>query len=207
MKIYIAISAIILAAATGLVWKIDGGLAAARSDERRLAAEAARLGISLGDAHLARSTKRKRVDRDEDEKARKLAVEYNTEAKKWEPVVTLDDAAEERYRDIHQRIEALDSSRLKIFITDVLASKDLHELVRAERAVSLLGILAKKDPEGALALFKEHYAAIKICLSAESVISKSLGSWVKDDPTAAVEWMKKNAHRFPERHNCRRLVR
>lgn len=196
MKISIAISALILAAAAGLGWKIDAQLAAARADERKLAAEAAGFGISIGDEPWISGTRRERVNREE--VARRLAAEFNTEANKWESVRSLDPSDQQRGREIRQRLEALEPSQLRTIIADMLASKDHPERIRTERAVGLLGILAKKDPKGALALFVEFYAIIRIAPRAGSVISDSLESWAKDDPLAAVEWMKKNPGQLPE---------
>jgi hypothetical protein len=195
MKRSIFISLLIMAVAAGLVWKIDRQLAAARTDGKRLAAEVKRLGVSGGNAQPNRSAKRDRSDRDAE--ARQLANEYNAEAKKWESVAIMDNATEARYVEMHRRIEALDSARLKAFVTDVLKDRDVHEIMRAERAVKLLPLLAKKDPQGALSLFKEHYAAIGISPGAGNVIPECLSAWASNDPFAAVEWIKKNAEEFP----------
>ena len=196
MKITIAITALILAAATGFSWKIDGRLAAARAEERKLSAEAAGFGISIGDGHLIRSVKRERVDREVE--AKRFAVEFYAEATKWESVRSMDSAAQASYRDLCKRFEALEPSQMKSIITDLLASKDLPGRIRAESAVALLGILARKDPHGALALITEYYGAIRIVPHAQSIISDCLGAWAKDDPAATVEWMKKNPGVFPE---------
>lgn len=195
MKRSIFISLLIMAVAAGLGWKIDRQLAAARTDEKRLAAEVKRLGVSGGDAQPNRSAKRGRPDRDAE--AKQLAIDYNTEAKKWESVAIMDKATEARYVEMHRRIEALDSVRLKAFVTDVLINKDVHEIMRAERAVKLLPLLAKKDPRGALGLFKEHHAAIGISPGAWNVIPECLGAWAKNDPFAAMEWITENAVEFP----------
>lgn len=195
MKITIAITALILAAATGISWKIDGKLAAARAEERNLSAEAAGFGISVGDGHPIRRAKRERVDREME--AKRLAVEFYAEATKWESVRSMDSAAQANFRDLCKRFEALEPSQMKSIITDLLASKDLPGRIRAESAVALLGILARKDPHGALALCTEYYGAIKIVPHAQSVISGCLGAWAKEDPAAAVDWMKKNPGDFP----------
>ena len=196
MKISIAISVMILAAAAGLGWQIDRRLAAARTVERQLAAEAARLGISAGDAHATRSAKRIRIDREAE--ARLLAVEYiqlvQASAKGEKP----DEILQTRYRDFSVRIAALDAASLKILIADVLDSQELDEQNRAEQAVLLLRGYARNDPRAALAFVVEHSASLKGVKSIEYVFSDSLGKWAKDDPISAVEWMKKNAVEFPD---------
>ncbi len=196
MKITIAISVLILAAAAGLGWQIEGRIAAARADQKQLSAEAARFGISVGDTHSTRSAKRVRIDREAE--ARLLAIEYIQLAKASETNRKPDEASQTRYRDCFARISALDASSLKILVAELLASPELDGKKRAEQVVHLLRmVLANKDPRAALAFVMEHSAALKKANHIEYVISDSLGNWAKDDPLAAVAWMKKNAAEFP----------
>ncbi len=194
MKIIIAISVLILAAAAGLAWQIDGRLAAARADQKQLATEANRLGISVGDTHSTRLAKRSRIDRETE--ARRLAIEYIQLTKESENGGKRDDASQARYRDCYARISALDASNLKILIAALLSSWELDEKKWTEQVVHLLRVtLARKDPRGALEFVMEYSAALKDA-GIEYVISDSLGNWAKDDPLATVEWMKKNAAEF-----------
>jgi hypothetical protein len=196
MKISIAISALILATAAGLGWQIEGRIAAARADERKLATEAAQFGISVGDTHSSRSAKRVRIDREAE--ARLLAIESVQLTKESENGGKRDEASQARNRDWYARVSALDASSSKILIAALLSSRELEEKKRAEQVVYLLRVtLAGKDPRGALAFVMEHSAALKNADGIEYVISDSLGNWAKDDPLAAVEWMKKNAAAFP----------
>lgn len=198
MKISIAISALILAAALGLGWMIDGRLAAARVKEHQLTAEAQRLGISDGDAHSTRSANRVRIDRNVE--AKLIAVEQIQLVKALEQGGRRDEAWKKRSQECYERIAALDASGLKILITDLLASEELSQKGRAEAVSWFLSVnLAEKDPRGALAFATEHVAALshdRSCMA--EIISNSLGHWAKDDPLAAVEWMKKNAAEFPD---------
>jgi hypothetical protein len=198
MKISIAISALILAAALGLGWMIDGRLAAARVKEHQLTAEAQRLGISDGDAHSTRRANRVRIDRNAE--AKLLAVEKIQLAKALEQGGRRDEAWKKRSQECYERIAALDASGLKILITELLASEELSQKSRAEAVSWFLSVnLAEKDPRGALSFATEHVAALshdRSCMA--EIISNSLGHWAKDDPLAAVEWMKKNAVEFPD---------
>ena len=197
MKISITVSALILAAAMAVGWKIDGRRDAARTDQSKLAAEAKRFGISVGGAYPTRSTKRERVDREAE--ARQLTAEYIQLNKLTENGGWLDEATQEAYIKCSARISALDVSSLKILITAVLVSRELEEKTRNERVAQLLGMaLANKDPRATLEFAKEHSAALKDTKGVEYLISYSLGTWAKDDPQAAVEWMKNNAAEFPD---------
>ena len=197
MKLSIVISALILAAAVGLGWQIDGRLAAACNDGRKLTAEAAKLGISISNDHATRSAKRVRIDSEAE--ARLLAVEYIHLTKLSAKGGKLDEASQTRYRNCFARISALDASSSKTLIADVLSNQELEKKHRIEQVTFLLStVLATKDPRTALKFVKEHSAALKDADGVENVISSSLGTWAKDDPAAAVEWMKKNAVEFPE---------
>ncbi len=194
MKFPITITIIILAVAGGLSWQVEMRLIAARADENILILEASRLGVSGGNDDLTRSEKRVRPNLDTE--AKELAAEYDREAKKWESATIIDDA-DDSYFKIHQRLEGIDSLRLKVFITDILTDKSLLEIMRAERALKLLPILAKKDPETALALFREFYTTIKFSPGAGNIIPECLGAWAKNDPFAAVKWIEENALEYP----------
>ncbi len=196
MKLSIAISALILAAAAGLVWQIDGRLAAACNYERKLASEAAKLGISIRHDQTVRSTKRQRVNREAE--ARRLAVEFIKMAKQCEKGVEIDVAAQQRFQEIYQRTSLLDASQLKIRILELLTTKELSQKGRVNHLISALWTYAEKDPRDALALLTKHFAILKDHPHSQDVLSSSLGTWAKDDPAAAVEWMKKNAAEFPD---------
>lgn len=196
MKVSMAISGLIIALAAWLVWHLDARVAITRGEERKLGAESWQLRKSVDDDCSLRSNRYERPDRDVE--ARRLAVEYNLWAKKWESVADLDAAMSERYSEIHKRIAALDSTRLREFITDVLDDEDTSAVMRAERAVKLIPLLAKKDAKAALALFAEFYNAIKISPGAGNVVPECLMAWANYDALAAVEWIKKHRVEFPE---------
>lgn len=196
MKTSIALSALILAAATGLGWLIDGRLDAARIEERKLATESVHLGIPLDDAPSLRTTRRERPNYDVE--ARRFAGEFIQLAKEIEQGGRTDVAAQEHFQDLYQQISSLHASQLKILIVELLTTKELGEKNRANRLVHALWAYADKDGQDALALFTRHIAILKDHPNGGDVVSASLGNWAKDAPLAAVEWMKKYAVEFPE---------
>lgn len=182
----------ILAIAAVIVWRIDTRLADARAIGGKLVAESGGPGIRTGDI---RATDRNRPSRAErEQEAKRLAVAYIALPKAKQRIVI---PSVEYATDVEQQIAALDPSRLKIFIADVLASMELDGTIVPERVNNLLRNLARNDPRGALALFTEHASVCRKDLGFD-VVSTALGAWAKDDPLAAVEWMKKNAGEFPE---------
>lgn len=186
------ISAIILAVAAIVGWRIDARLARTRAEENVLAAEAARLGISAGDTHPARKVRPSRTARAQE--AKQLAVAYIALPKAKQRIVI---PSVEYGTDVERQIATLDTSQLKIFLADVLAAMELDRTIVPERVNSLLTNLARIDPRSALDLFTKHASVCRKDLGSD-VVSTALGVWAKDDPVAAAEWVKENAGEFPE---------
>jgi hypothetical protein len=192
MKTSIGISAVILMAAAIVGWRIDARHAAIRVEENVLAAEAARLRIGTGDAHPARNVRPSHAAREQE--AKQLAVAYIALPKARQRIVI---PSVESATDVERQIAALDTSQLKTFLADVLASMELDGTIVPERVNHLLANLARIDPRGALALFTKHASVCRRNLGS-NVVSTALGAWAKDDPIAAAAWIKENAGEFPE---------
>jgi hypothetical protein len=58
--------------------------------------------------------------------------------------------------------------------------------------------LANDHPQAALALFTESSDLFDADGMGGHVISSSLAKWAKDDPLAALEWVRKNSTKFPD---------
>ncbi len=196
MKIQIVTPAIILAIAAVFGWQIDDRHHAAIAEQQKLVAESRQLGIVGNDGHAQRT--RKMVRGGHETEAKQLALEYAAQAKEWWARTMMDKATRRRYDAIHRRISTLEPSQLRIFIRDVLASMDLGEKRQAEHALSLLGTLVVRDPAGVLAFFTENSSALRLVRGSEYFVGSALGNWAKEDPLAALEWMRKNAAEYPE---------
>ena len=188
----IGISVMILEVAAAVGWRIDARLADTRAEENVLAAEAARLKVGTGDTHPARKIRPSRAEREQE--AKQLAVAYIALPKARQRIVI---NSVEYATAVERQIAALDTSRLKIFLADVLAAMELDGTIVAERVNRLLTNLARNDPRGALDLFTKHASICRKDLNC-NVVSTALGAWAKDDPIAAAAWMKENAGEFPE---------
>ena len=188
----IRISAIILAVAAIVGWRIDARLAKTRAEENVLVAEAARLGISADDTQPARKVRPSPAESEQE--AKQLAVAYIALPKAKQRIVI---PSVEYGTDVERQIATLDTSQLKIFLADVLAAMELDGTIVPERVNSLLTNLARIDPRSALDLFTKHASVCRKDLSS-NVVSTALGVWAKDDPVAAAEWVKENAGEFPE---------
>jgi hypothetical protein len=188
----IKISALILVLAAIAGWLIDGRLADTRAEEGVLAAEAARLGVGIGDTQAARRVRPSHAAHEQE--AKQLAVAYLALPKARKRI---GNGSVEYGTDVDRQIAALDTSQFKIFLADVLVSMELDGTIVPERVNYLLSNLARNDPKGALELFMKHSAVCRKDFGCD-VVSTALGAWAKYDPFAAVEWIKKNAGEFPE---------
>lgn len=204
MKISIAISILILAAAAGLGWRDHRQLAAIRKNHAKLVAEAATLGIAFDPENSAdpvRVTKRERENREAE--ARLVAVELIAFAKEMEAADKIggppDAAAQKRLMDFMDRMMSLDSAQLKILIAEIRATQDLKDETRQGLIGFSIMTLANDHPQAALALFTESSDLFKEGAGmGEHVISSALARWAKDDPLEALKWVKKNGAKFPD---------
>ena len=203
MKISIALSLLILAAAAGLGWHDHQRLAQVRESHEKLVAEAATLGISSNSSNPAapvRITKRERENREA--AAKDAAAEFIAFAKEMEAIGKnggpRDEAMQTRILAILDRMMALDASQLKILIAEIRASKDLKDESRTALIGFSIMTLANDHPQAALALFTESSDLLGDDDMDTHVISSSLAKWATDDPMAALEWVRNNAEKHSD---------
>jgi hypothetical protein len=96
------------------------------------------------------------------------------------------------------RMMSLDTSQLKIVIAEFRASKEVGDEMRRGLIGFSIMTLASDHPQAALALFTETSDDFKDEGMGNHVISTSLAKWAKDDPMAALDWVRKNGEKFPD---------
>ena len=204
MKISLALSVLILAAAAALGWHDHQRLVIVREHHAKLVAEGATLGIAVDPSHPAdpvRITKRERENKEADAKA--AAAEFIAFAKEMEAIEKEggppDEATQERIIEIMDRLMSLDASQLKILIAAVRADKSLKDETRQGLIGFSIMTLANDHPQTALALFTESSDLFTDGnMMSVHVVSSSLSKWAMDDPMAALEWVRKNGEKFPD---------
>lgn len=204
MKISIALSILILAAAAALGWHDHQRLVTVREHPTQLVAEAATLGLALDPSRRAdpvRITKRERENKEVDAKA--AAAEFIAFAKEMEAIERRggppDEATQKRIMEFMDRMMSLDSAQLKILIAEIRADKSLKDESRQDLISFSIMTLANDHPQTALALFTESSDLFKDSnMMSEHVISSSLAKWAKDDPLTALEWVRKNGEKLPD---------
>lgn len=194
-------------AATLLILAIGGALGLMNQKRlttlREVAAKAEPAGISIGSVNPAgepRMTKRQRDERTD--QARALAAEMVAFARELE-VHELggnpgDEAFQKRGLEIQARLMELDASQLKMVIGGLRDDPDLSDDTRENLICYSIALLGDDYPAAALALFAESADLLKDSLTGASVVSSTLATWAKQDPAAALEWVKNHAAIHPE---------
>lgn len=203
MKISIAVSMLILLVAA--LFGVPGHqrLASVRENHAKLVATASQLGVSVDPAHPddpVRVTKRERANQEAEAKA--AAVEFIAFAKEMEAMEKKggppDEAMQKRTMEMMERMMSLDSAQLKILISEVRAAADLKDETRQGLIGFSIMTLASDHPQAALALLTESSDLFKSEGMGSHVVSSSLAKWAKDDPLAALEWVRANSAKFPD---------
>ena len=203
MKISIAASILILLLAALFGFHGHHQLFTVRENHDKLVASANQLGIAVDSFHPStpvRITKREREDKEADAKA--AAVEFIAYAREMEANrekgVSTDVARQKRQMEIMDRMLTLNSAQMKILIAEVRAAKDLKDETRKELIDLSLLMLSNDSPQAVLALLTEPSDLFKGTGMSSHVISSSLAQWAKDDPLAALEWVRNNSAKFPD---------
>jgi len=203
VKISIAASILILLLAALFGFHGQQQLVTVRETHDKLVASANQLGISIYPSRPStpvRITKREREDKEADAKA--AAVEFIAFAREMEANRekggSTDEAQQKRQMEIMDRMMSLDSAQLKILIAEVSAAKDLKDETRGALIGSSIMTLSNDHPQAALALLTESSDLFEGVGMGSHVISSSLAKWAKDDPLAALEWVRNNSAKFPD---------
>ena len=203
MKISFALSLLILAAAGSFLWLRSQRLIVVRENYTQLVAEAATFGITLDPSRPSdpiRPARRERENRGVDAKA--TATELIALAKDMEVSGDLrglqNEAQQTRMTEIMSRMISLDPAQLKTLIAEVRAAKDLKAETREYLTEVSLRTLSNDHPQVTLALFTESPDLLKdVGRMSKFVVSSALDNWVKQDSVAAIDWVQKNAEKFP----------
>jgi len=207
MKISYAAAALILAVGACLGWNDIQQLAVIRQDRDQLITEAARHGMLPDPTHPSAGLRIIKHEREDMEAgAARLAagfIAFGKEREAWEKSGggQADPAMQKqmsmRMTDFRERMMAMDPAQMKILIAAVRASQDLSKETRQRLVdVSVLA-LANDHPQAVLALVTGSDFA-KDDPSGGYVVSSSLARWAKDDPQAALAWLRKNSDEHPD---------
>ena len=207
MKISIALSFLILGLGSIFGWQESQRHATVRASRDQLVAEAAQFGVTLDSAQTrdgVRITKRDRERQQEDKEldAKNAAAEFIAFAKEMEVMESKggrpDEAMQKKIMAVLGRMTALDPAQLKILIAEICANKDLKDQSREDLISFSIMTLSNDHPAAAITLLTESLSFLKNVGMTKEVMSSSLTSWAKDDPTAALQWVLSNGIKFPD---------
>ncbi|MCX6878477.1 MAG: hypothetical protein NTW21_32380 [Verrucomicrobia bacterium] len=208
MKSSLALAVLILAIGAGLGWHDSQQLAAIRQTRDQLVAEAAARGIVVELANppaRPRTTRPERENRQAD--AKLIAAEFiafGREREAFEKAAgghrdeVMQKQMVRRMTDLRDRMMALDPAQLTSLIAEVRASPDLSDEVRKRLVAVAVLALANDHPQAVLELFTGTSELAKDDVSGGYVVSSSLARWAKDDPQAALAWVRQHAASHPD---------
>ena len=205
MKISIAFSLLILVLGSVLGWQENQLHASVRASHEKLVAQAAQLGITLDPTSAVegvRVTKRGQQREDKEAVAKTLAAEYIAFAKERQAIEKKGGqpamATQEQAQKFKDRILAMDPTQMKILIAEICASPELEKESRERLIRFPIMILTSDHPQTALALLAESPDFMTENVMNSDAVFESLKKWAKDDPAAALEWVRANGAKFPD---------
>jgi hypothetical protein len=184
-------------------WRHESKISALRKEYRGLTGEAERRGISISRAENSGGepvTKRQRggsknVAPDLALKMAAFAREIERRDQEENPA---DDGFDQRGREILTQLLELDASQIKAVVSALAADGSISEATRENLISAVIAMLGEDHPAAALALFAESADLLKDSLTGGIVVSSTLANWAKQDPAAALAWLRTNAAAHPE---------
>jgi hypothetical protein len=203
MKFSLALSALILAVGATFDWHGRERLASVRQEYAQRVEEANLLGMDVNPSQAdVKAHVTKRVREDKDAVARQVSGELIALAREMEDLETRgespDDEMQKNIMKLIGRMMSLDAAQLKILIAEVRAAGNLKDKSRQGLLVFSIMTLASDHPQTALAIFTESSDLLESDGMGKHVVSGALANWAKDDPAAALAWVRANGGKFPD---------
>lgn len=192
-------------AAVGIGWGVreERVFAKVREQHRLVLLEARALEISPGrPAEESAAARSKRQREDSIRGTKEFASKLISFAKEMEEAEKngqeQGSGMQRRVIEMLDQLLSLKSDELRILIGELRGRTDLKDDMRKGMIGFCIMSLSQDHPEKALEIFTESSDLLADNGMSEHVLSSALTEWAKDRPLAAVEWMKKNAARFPD---------
>ena len=214
ISLSLSLSALILVLGGIFRWQEHQRLEIIRASHALLVAEAAGVGITIDSTQPeanVRLTKYERKNNTNDVK--KIVSEFIACAREMaarkKQLGLPDEAAEQRISEFIERMMALDAADLKSLITEVRTNSEVDSEARDILINLTISNLANGQALAALTLLTEFSDLFGGEEASEYMISSLLAKWAKDDPLAALDWVKKNVRRYPyisSDRNCNAMI-
>lgn len=192
---------LVIGGATGLM--LRGRVSDVRREHGELSARAVSLGIRsalAGKPDDAMVTKRARGEGTDDARAITAAlVAFTRDMEQWQKDGSKpDDAFQKRSMEMMARLMDLDSAQLKQVVAALREDPSLTDDSRRNMVGFSILMLGEDHPAAALALYVECSELLNDGVLGPHVIASTLNRWAKEDPRAALAWMRANAAKHPE---------
>lgn len=203
MKTPFYLTIVLIAVGIGWGFKEQQALSVIREQHRLALIEARELGLSAdGSAGRDSNPHSKRQREDSIRKTKEFArvlVAFAKEMQQAEKSGKDEEAGmQRRVMEMLDQLLSLNSEELRILITELRGNPDLDDEMRRNLIGFSIMMLSQDHPEKALAIFTESSDLLKDDRMKNHVLSSALTQWASDQPQAAVEWMNRNASRFPD---------
>ncbi len=204
MKISLALTAVIIAAALALGWSDRREMTELRTEHRKLVSEAEALGIATSDKPGEQeAAAKRRVHRDRGTREAEAAevravtrelVDLILEVKRLqesgEPMPGPEIQAQ--MMETIARVLELNAAQLKTLIAEIRNVPELDEETRGELTGFAIMMLANDHPQVALALFSEASDLLTDVRMKNHLVPAALARWAQDDPLAALDWFQQH---------------
>lgn len=203
MKTPFILTAIILTTAAVIGWRNHQRFQAVRIAHDRVVEEAFKRGISPDSSTVTENVRGiKRAREDRKASAKLLATSYIAFAKEKEALRRKskepDADFQKRDLELQERMKSLDPSQWKVVIHEVCSCTELQDGTRQAFLYNSITVFAYSHPEAALAFLAEAPDLFRSTGKAKHLISTALIGWSKNDPLAAMGWIRKNGPVYPD---------
>jgi hypothetical protein len=194
-----SITATLLILALGGAWGLVNHRQASAQLVRKqgLDAQARQLGISVGNHSATR--RQREMSQNQALSSAGYLIAFAAEMERHEKAGGKPDPAfDQRTREMEARLFALDPAELQLFIATLRTDKSLTAETRGSLISLAILLLADEHPATALGLFSESSDLLADSAVGQQAVHSTLRSWAKQDLTAALAWVKKNAADHPD---------
>ena len=172
-----------------------------RADQQRLVEKANQLGLADKVAGVGvRMTKRQREDVDTESRGVTTAlIAFAREMEDREKSGQEDDdESNARAMELMNRVMKLDAAQLKRVITGLRDDTSLSTESRSNMIGFAILVLGEDHPAAALALYTESADLLGDGVVGLDAVASSLRLWARQDPSAALAWVKANEQAHPD---------
>ncbi len=203
MKLSILVTIVILASGGALGLMHQSRLDVLEADHRDIVGKATSLGLGDQLSDLAedpRNTKRQREEGGGEARAMTaelLAFAREMEAREKQGGKIGDDG-NDKAMELMNRLMKLGAPQLKRVIAGLRDDTTVSKDSRANMIGFAIMVLGQDHPAAALALYTESADLLENGIIGQDAVAGSLRLWAKQDPAAALKWVRDNAEAHPD---------